>query len=105
MLQTCFVPGGNPIYPYMKGDVHVDASDQEKINVSLLMLLGTFFFITFVLKLSKWKLTPMLGSILVMSFFVWAGKQLYEDFTRNSASQDPLCLKSDGLACGHLIPN
>jgi hypothetical protein len=88
MLQTCFVPGGNPIYPYMTGDtahdniVHVNASDQEKIDFSLLMLLGTFFFITFVLKLSKWKLTPMLGSILVMSFFVWAGKQLYVDFTR-----------------------
>lgn len=103
MLQTCFADPGSSVFPYAttcqdtpcttnedcvddwcsaEGQcvVKVNSTDQDKINLSMLLLLGSFFFMLFVIKLSRWKLTPALGWVMVACYFGWAGKQLYDDF-------------------------
>ena len=47
-----------------------------KINSSMMLLLGSFLFMTLVLKVSKWKLPPPLGGIMVVCYFIWAGDQV-----------------------------
>jgi sodium/potassium/calcium exchanger 4 len=106
MLQTCVADPGSSVYPYAtvcedapctenddcaqwdnwcnvkEGQcvIKVNTGDQEKINSSMVLLLGSFFFMLLVIKLSKWKLTPALGWIMVLCYFIWAGKQIYDDF-------------------------
>ena len=46
----------------------------------MVLLLGSFGFMLFVIKFSKWKLTPALGWIMCACYFIWAGSQIYEDF-------------------------
>lgn len=106
MLQTCFADPGSSVFPYATtcedmvcttgADCHAPASDwcsadgkcvvkvnsidQDKINFAMGLLLGSFFFMLGVIKLSKWKLTPALGWVMVFCYFAWAGKQMYDDF-------------------------
>ena len=63
------------------GAVHY-CSDMGSVNASMVLLLGSFFFMLFVLKLSKWQLTPMLGVVMVVAYFVWAIRQVWADFQR-----------------------
>lgn len=39
---------------------------------------------------SKWKLTPALGWIMVVCYFIWAGNQIYQDFA-SSVETAALC--------------
>eukprot|EP01052_Picozoa_sp_SAG31_P042469 SAG31_NODE_6751_length_1899_cov_1.296667_1_plen_85_part_00 len=84
MLQTCIVAPGIPVFPYFKSEEDkVDAADMAKVNSSMVLLLGSFAFMTLVLRISKWRLTPALGMIMVACYFAWAIQQVYADFKRD----------------------
>ena len=70
----------------------VNSVDQDAVNNSLMLLVGSFFFILFVIRASRWNLTPMLGWVMVVAYFAWAGWQIWADrFAGNHGAVEAVC--------------
>ena len=63
MLQCTFVEKGSVLF--------VDSMDQ--LNSSFKLLIVSFFLWFFIIGLVRWNLAPLMGMVMVVLYFLWAG--------------------------------